>query len=56
MSRDGWFVAFVSGATDLVAGDTNDYWDAFVHDRRPSASIATWRPAGRTRRGTGLVD
>jgi Tol biopolymer transport system component len=32
ISADGRFVAFSSDATDLVAGDTNGYADAFVHD------------------------
>ncbi|MCA1845405.1 MAG: hypothetical protein LC792_19875 [Actinobacteria bacterium] len=40
ISSDGRFVAFVSSATNLVAGDTNDATDVFVHDR--------W--TGRTRR------
>jgi hypothetical protein len=29
----GRFVAFDSAASDLVAGDTNDAFDVFVHDR-----------------------
>lgn len=33
ISADGRFVAFASAATNLVAGDTNGEWDAFVHDR-----------------------
>ncbi|MGZ8225825.1 MAG: hypothetical protein ACXWT3_04190 [Methylococcaceae bacterium] len=33
ISADGRFVAFVSGAANLVAGDTNAAEDAFVHDR-----------------------
>ncbi len=33
MSSDGRFVAFESGANDLVAGDTN-FSDIFVHDRQ----------------------
>jgi len=32
-SADGRFVAFVSNATNLVAGDTNGVRDVFVHDR-----------------------
>jgi Tol biopolymer transport system component len=32
-SADGRFVAFVSGASNLVSGDTNGSWDVFVHDR-----------------------
>jgi Tol biopolymer transport system component len=33
ISADGRFVAFASGATDLVAGDTNGAPDIFVRDR-----------------------
>ncbi len=32
ISRDGRFVAFVSNANNLVAGDTNGVSDIFVHD------------------------
>ena len=32
LSRDGRFVVFVSDATNLVAGDTNDSTDVFVRD------------------------
>jgi Tol biopolymer transport system component len=34
ISADGRFVAFSSDATNLVAGDSNGLWDAFVHDRQ----------------------
>jgi hypothetical protein len=34
ISGDGRFAAFASGASNLVAGDTNGYWDVFVHDRQ----------------------
>jgi Tol biopolymer transport system component len=34
LSADGRFVAFVSAATNLVAGDTNGRADVFVHDRQ----------------------
>ncbi|MCL4812061.1 MAG: PD40 domain-containing protein [Vicinamibacteraceae bacterium] len=33
ISGDGRFIAFRSGATNLIAGDTNGRWDIFVHDR-----------------------
>jgi hypothetical protein len=33
ISADGRFVAFVSYASNLVAGDTNGGWDVFVRDR-----------------------
>jgi hypothetical protein len=34
MSPDGRFVAFLSGADNLVPGDTNAVWDVFVRDRQ----------------------
>jgi hypothetical protein len=34
ISADGRFVAFESGASNLVAGDTNATWDVFVYDRQ----------------------
>ena len=34
ISADGRFVMFESGATNLIAGDTNDSVDVFVHDRQ----------------------
>lgn len=33
LSADGRYVAFESFAGTLVPGDTNSYWDVFVHDR-----------------------
>lgn len=33
ISADGRYVSFWSTATNLVAGDTNDWADVFVHDR-----------------------
>jgi Tol biopolymer transport system component len=33
ISADGRFVTFDSGASNLVPGDTNGAWDAFVRDR-----------------------
>jgi Tol biopolymer transport system component len=32
ISADGRFTAFASGATNLVAADTNGTWDVFLHD------------------------
>jgi Tol biopolymer transport system component len=32
ISADGRYVAFVSGADNLVSGDTNNTQDIFVHD------------------------
>jgi Tol biopolymer transport system component len=34
ISANGRFVAFASGASNLVAGDTDDTFDVFVRDRR----------------------
>lgn len=34
ISADGRFVAFLSGASNLVPGDTNGMADVFVHDRQ----------------------
>ncbi|MEN6305034.1 MAG: calcium-binding protein, partial [Armatimonadia bacterium] len=33
ISKDGRYVAFESGASNLVSGDTNSVWDVFVRDR-----------------------
>jgi Tol biopolymer transport system component len=38
LSADGRYVAFYSDATDLVAGDTNNADDVFVHDRQTGAT------------------
>jgi len=34
ISADGRYVAFTSGASNLVTGDTNGWADVFVHDRQ----------------------
>lgn len=34
LSRDGRYIAFTSMASNLVTGDTNGTWDAFIHDRK----------------------
>lgn len=38
VSADGRLVAFGSHASNLVAGDTNAYYDVFVHDRQTGAT------------------
>lgn len=38
LSHDGRFVAFLSTATNLVAGDTNGVQDIFVRDRDPDGN------------------
>jgi len=37
LSADGRYVAFGSGASNLVSGDTNG-WDVFVHDRQTGST------------------
>ena len=39
ISADGVLVAFQSDATNLVAGDTNGAYDAFVRDRRAGTTV-----------------
>jgi len=39
ISDDGRYVAFTSDATNLVANDTNDFSDVFVHDRQTGTTI-----------------
>jgi Tol biopolymer transport system component len=39
ISSDGRFVAFQSGSTDLVPGDTNGHADVFVHDRLTGSTV-----------------
>jgi Tol biopolymer transport system component len=38
LSADARHVAFISKASNLVAGDTNDNWDVFVNDRQNGAT------------------
>ena len=38
LSADGQFVTFASAMTDLVANDTNNEYDVFVHDRLSGAT------------------
>src|SRR5436309_2098104 len=39
ISADGRFVAFASGADNLVPGDTNFRSDVFVHDRQTGSTV-----------------
>lgn len=39
LSGDGRYVAFVSGASNLVANDTNDIADVFVRDRTTATTV-----------------
>jgi len=38
ISGDGRYVAFGSGASNLISGDTSGLWDVFVHDRQTGAT------------------
>src|SRR5205823_4849985 len=53
LSADGRFVAFVSVATDLVAGDTNVATDVFVHDRQTSTTERVSVASGGGTQGNG---
>jgi Tol biopolymer transport system component len=46
ISDDGRFVVFRSNATNLVAGDTNQRFDIFVHDRTSGQTARVNLPAG----------
>ena len=46
VSADGRYVAFTSGASNLVAGDTNGYEDVFVHDRTTGTTARVSVAAG----------
>ncbi len=43
ISGDGRYIAFRSGATNLVSGDSNNRTDVFVHDRLASTTGRTTR-------------
>ena len=46
MSYDGRYVAFTSGARNLIEGDANWRWDIFVHDRATGATTLVSVAAG----------
>lgn len=46
ISSDGRFVAFSSGATNLVRGDTNGVEDVFVRDRALGVTVRVSVPSG----------
>jgi len=46
VSADGRFVIFQSKASDLVAADTNEQWDVFVHDLQTGSTFALFAPTG----------
>jgi Tol biopolymer transport system component len=43
ISADGRYVAFYSGSTNLVTGDTNGAWDIFVRDRQTGTTTRVSR-------------
>jgi Tol biopolymer transport system component len=47
-SDDGRYVAYLSGAANLVAGDTNNVRDAFVHDTVGRTTLRVHLSAGGT--------
>src|SRR5437870_1569323 len=53
LSADGRFIAFVSSATSLVAGDTNGATDVFVHDRQTGTTERVSVASGGGTQGTG---
>ncbi|MGH9012991.1 MAG: TolB family protein [Acidimicrobiia bacterium] len=60
MSADGRYVAFVSNATNLVAGDTNGFADVFVRDHQSGeterVSVATGGTEANNNSNTPLPD
>jgi uncharacterized membrane protein len=48
ISADGRFVAFLSIATNLVSGDTNNSMDVFVHDRQTGQTTRVSVASGGT--------
>lgn len=50
LSSDGRYVAFWSLSSNLVAGDTNARWDAFVNDRGPD-NFVVYCTAGTSTNG-----
>ncbi len=54
ISADGRFVAFSSEASNLVAGDTNNQADIFVHDRQNDTTVLIIGPAEFST-GSGII-
>jgi Tol biopolymer transport system component len=55
ISGDGRYVAFSSGATNLVAGDPNNRPDVFVHDRQTGTTTRVSVDSGGVQ-GNGASD
>jgi Tol biopolymer transport system component len=55
ISADGRFVAFESGASNLVPDDTNGCWDIFVHDRQTTKTtrVSVASTGDQADRGSG---
>jgi len=57
ISRDGRYVAFASGSTNLVRGDTNDRFDVFLRDRVVGKTVrVSVGPRGRQAVGGSPFD
>jgi len=54
ISSDGRFVTFSSEASNLVAGDTNNLADIFVHDRQDDTTVLIVGPA-EFNTGSGII-
>jgi hypothetical protein len=54
ISADGRFVAFSSEASNLVAGDTNNLADIFLHDRQNDETVLIVGPAEFST-GSGII-
>jgi hypothetical protein len=54
ISSDGRFVAFSSDASNLVAGDTNNLSDIFVHDSQDDTTVRIVGPA-EFNTGSGII-
>jgi Tol biopolymer transport system component len=55
ISADGRWVAFASGASNLVTGDTNGAWDVFVRDRGPLACAVALVPTSTSVSAAGAA-
>ncbi|MFC3690895.1 hypothetical protein [Chenggangzhangella methanolivorans] len=55
ISADGRYVAFTSGASNLVPGDTNKKWDVFVTDRL-SGAVTRVNVGGKSRQASLYSD
>jgi hypothetical protein len=54
ISSDGRFVTFSSEASNLVAGDTNNLADIFLHDRQDDTTVRLVAPA-EFNTGSGII-